>query len=268
MKREGELPAVAVHQLDQSPPPASWRDDLVEVGVVAVVIGAGGVLAGVVLVASGLIATLLSFGVYLAVLLAAVWLPFAILAGMKVRTVTERHRLAWTRSQTERWTLLTMLDADLDGDTDDEEIMAFLRYVRHCYFGGETTAVRAQRMGVAGPVWQRYRNAMIAMAIAQPVDKKGGLGFELRPGVQQMPWPRIERRIRDALLTRARLDIIPSPVYYSRNNPENSTNSGNIESGEGVRKPVTAGKQKAIRDREPVSTLPPDVAIGAIEEWD
>lgn len=257
-------------QFDQTPPPAGWRDDVIEVAITAAVLFAAALVAGIVLIAAGILSTLLSFGFYLLALFILTWLPFAMLGAMKAKSVSERHRLAWTRSQAERWTLLSMLDADMDGDTEADEIAQFVKYARRLWQGMPTTSAEAQRMGIPGPIWQRYRNALLAMGLAEPVGKKGGLGFELRDGVRQTPWPRIEKRIMGALLKRTNLDIMPLPEHYSRNVPAKlGVGGGGDGIGESTDTRTHTQTRKGKRPQvEPVSTLPPDVSVGPLEEWD
>ena len=174
----------------------NWRTDLAEVGVVSVVAGAVGLFIllplALILLPAWMTLWLGLWGVVLITLA-----PFGALAVMTMRKVYDRHDLSRARVEAERRMLLSMwLDIDQDGTLEDEELEAFIRYVRLLWHGGATTASQAQAYGIAGPTWQKYRNALISIGIATAERKRGGTGFFLLPSVKTQPWPTVEKHVR------------------------------------------------------------------------
>lgn len=186
------------------PPAVTWRSDLIQVGIAAVVVLAIGfflVISLAILLRSW---TVLAAGLWLTVLGSLV--PFLILAYMIIRELSDRHMLNRTRVWAESQMLTGWLDMDEDGTLEDDELKAFLDYVRHLHRGGRTTAAEASRLyRIPGPTWQKYRDALITLGYAYADSKRGGIGFELRPSVRSRPWPELEADLTDraGLLVRA-----------------------------------------------------------------
>ena len=179
-----------------SPVLTDWRTDLAEVGVVAAVAGAVGLFIllplALIFIPGWLTLWLGLWGVVLIALA-----PFGALAYMTMRKVYDRHDLMRAEADARKRMLISMwLDIDQDGTLEDEELEAFIRYVRLLWHGGATTASQAQAYGIAGPTWQKYRNALISIGIATAERKRGGTGFFLLPSVKTQPWPTVEKHVR------------------------------------------------------------------------
>ena len=216
------------------PPAVTWRSDLIQV-----VIAAGAVLGfGAFLVIS--LAVLLRSWTVLGV---GLWLtglgsltPFLILAYMIIRELSDRHMLNRTRVWAESQMLTGWLDTDMDGQLEDDELAAFLDYVRHLHRGGRTTAAEASRVyRIPGPTWQKYRDALITLGYAYADSKRGGIGFELRPSVRVRPWPELEADLtkRAGLFVRAQdnpglLITQPQAPKLPRSRPPVTTLPGDL----------------------------------------
>lgn len=186
------------------PPAVTWRSDLIQVAIAAVVVLAIGfflVISLAILLRSW---TVLAAGLWLTVFGSLT--PFLLLAHMIIRELSDRHMLNRTRVWAESQMLTGWLDTDEDGQLEDDELAAFLDYVRHLHRGGRTTAADASRLyRIPGPTWQKYRDALITLGYAYADSKRGGIGFELRPSVRLRPWPELEADLtkRAGLLVRA-----------------------------------------------------------------
>jgi len=237
MKNERTVP---IGQLDQSSPEFSnWRQDLAQAGLGSLAIAAIGVLLLLGLIMAGWWSwTFLMWAVY--VLIVGAMSPIAALGYMSYRAVVQRHRLARERVAAETYRLRSELDLNNDGDTDKTEVLRFLKYVRHIYYGGSTSSTEAERaFKMSFAIWARYRDALVAMGLAMTVGKGPGMGFELHPRVKDAAWGDVERRIRDALLGRISLDITEKSASSVPQNQRKLTASNSTESGEGVKERIT-----------------------------
>lgn len=192
MKRDTALPEVMAYQ---TPPTQAtpWRNELARVGIVAgVMFVIGAFLTGTCVivwrswdtVAAGAWLTLLAVFSYLA------WYAYNLHADN-----TARRRLDLARMDAER-AALTMLDTNADGQADAGEVETFVNYVRRVHRGERSTAAHAQAQGIAGPDWTRYKDWLIAQGYANPVQRRGGTGYTLKPSVLRTPWPKLERDLR------------------------------------------------------------------------
>lgn len=236
-----DLAAPPIGQLDQtSPELSSWRDDLAQAGLGSVAVIVFGVVLAIGLLLTGVRAGVVYIALaYLTVVAAA--LPIVALGAMAMAVVWHRNRLARERVTAEVNRLRSELDLDANGTVSTAEMEAFLRYVRHLYHGGETTAKEAQRIKVAPAVWQKYRDAIIALGMADEVNRQGGPGFAMREGFHRAGWQKIERYIR----TRLSGDlVIAGPMtaenHYSLNVPSESEKPPKTPKGKGAKhEPIT-----------------------------
>lgn len=259
-----EMPVAPV--VDQtSPQMADWRSDLAETAIVAGAVGFLTLLIGIALVVIGTIQTLAGFATFLFVLVALVYIPFAVLAVFKVRSVVERNRLSTSRSRTERRLLdgLVLPDLDDSGSVDEQELQKFLEYVRHMYLGGDTTADAARRkFKLTGPEWQQFRDAMVSLGLAFIVKKKGGEGFEFNPRARLVPYRKLEAHIR-----RRYLPVLPYTPMSELSGPSN-VHSPNVHGKMTLKNEPRSGEVQTYA-HEPITTLPPDTATGdeTEDEW-
>lgn len=242
-----DVATVPIGQLDQSAPELSnWRLDVAQAGLGSVAVVVAGVVLAIGLLLAGvrntMVFVLLAYGV---VVLAAA--PFVVLGAMSVSVVWHRNRLARERVGAEVYRLRSELDLDTSGAVSNDELLAFLRYLRHLYHGGATTASEAQRIKVPGAVWQRYRQAIVALGMADEVNRQGGPGFAMREGFHRASWQSIERYVRSRLSGDL---VIAGPMrledHYSLNVP-----------GENEKAPRSP-KGKRGAKREPVTTIDDD----------
>lgn len=143
-------------------------------------------------------------------------LPWLALAWLHLENVNDRHALDRERNAAERRLLVgKWLDTNRNGQVEDTEMAAFLRYVRALYDGKPTTAAQAQDLNVPGPVWQKYRNVLITIGLARRIRKRGGDGFDLHRGVYKLPWQQIEAHIRERAGLLVRTEPGPDMVIMS-----------------------------------------------------
>lgn len=200
-------------ELYQTPPTpeVDWRQELARVGVVAGVAGGVGVFATVT--------AALLFGAAIETTKFFVWgtfllalLPFVVHAASIAVDIASRWKLDQARMSSERRSLIETFDTDASGRVDDAEIKAFVDYVRALHRGERTTSNHAQeRHGVAGSTWQGYKDWLVKHGYAVPANRRGGVGFELKPSVRATPWRKIEASIRRRLESSGELGNVELP---------------------------------------------------------
>lgn len=194
-------------ELYQTPPTVEvdWRQELARVGVisaVAFVIGLFATFTALLFGATFEVAKFVLWGTFLLALL-----PFVVHAVSIAVDIASRFKLDQARMGSERRSLLETFDTDKSGRVDDAEIKAFIDYVRALHRGERTTSNHAQeRHGVAGSTWQGYKDWLIKHGYAVPANRRGGVGFELKPSVRATPWRKIEASLRRRLESNAGFD--------------------------------------------------------------
>lgn len=191
MKRDTALPEV----IYQTPPTQAqpWHNELARVGMVAgTMFVVGAFLTGTAVIVWRSWETV-GVGLWLTVLAIVAYIAYY---AYRIHSdVSARHALDMARMCAEQ-DALTMLDTNADGKADDGEVEAFINYVRRVQRGERSTAAHAQAQGVAGPEWTRYKDWLIRNGYADPVQRRGGQGFVLKPSVMRTPWPKLERDLR------------------------------------------------------------------------
>ena len=195
MKRDAPIPAetMAYYQT-----PATqvqpWRAELARIGVVAgtmFVVGAFLTGTSVILWRSWQVVGIGAWLTGLAIVAYLLWYAWRVHSD-----VSARHNLDLARMYAEQGALYAV-DVNQDGQADQGEIDTLINYVRRLHRGESTTASYAQAtMGIAGPDWQDYRTWLVSHGYANPVNRRGGTGFALKPSVLRTPWPKLERDLR------------------------------------------------------------------------
>lgn len=178
--------------------PSTWRADLARIGIVSGVVFVLGAFATGTSVIFWRSWETVGIGLWLTVLLALA--PLAIYAVRTYNDIAARHALDLARMDAEREALLTnYLDTNDDGKVKDAEIDRFIEYARRLHHppGAPTTAAYAQTLGISGPDWQDYRDALIGYGYAHTVRNRGGQGFRLNDSVLRTPWPKLEKAMRE-----------------------------------------------------------------------
>lgn len=181
------------------------RLDMTEACVIAAVLIAGFLLLLLpVLGWYGIVDSLRDLGGFALIALVVSYLPFAALAAMKTHALIERHRLATTRSRTERESLnsLLRLDQNKDGKVDEDELGAFITYAKRLHGGFPATAAAAATLGISGPTWQAYRDELLALGAAFSIRRQGGEGFGLTARTMSAPFEQLKAAIVKAHASR------------------------------------------------------------------
>lgn len=177
--------------------PSTWRADLARIGIVSGVVFVLGAFATGTSVIFWRSWETVGIGLWLTVLLALA--PLAWYALRTYNDVSARHALDLARMDAEREALFAnYLDTDDDGQVKQPEIDRFVEYARKLHHppGAPTTAAYAQTLGISGPDWQDYRDALIGYGYAHTVRNRGGQGFRLNDSVLRTPWPKMEQELR------------------------------------------------------------------------
>lgn len=194
LRRDAPLPAEAMAYY-QTPRTQEqpWRNELARVGIVAgVMFVAGAFVTGTAVIFWRSWDTVAA-GAWLTGLAIVAYIAFYAY-GLHTDS-TARRRLDLARMDAEH-AALQMLDTNADGKADDSEVETFIAYVMRLHRGERSTAASAQAQGVAGPEWTRYKDWLIANGYANPVQRRGGTGFALKPSVMRTPWPKLEQNLR------------------------------------------------------------------------
>ncbi len=188
-------PAEMAYYQTPATAPSTWRADLARIGIVSGVAFVLGTFATGTAVIFWRSWQTVGVGMWLTVLLSLV--PLAVYAVRTYTDVSARHALDQARMYAEHDALLTAIDTNDDGTADAAEVEAFVNYVRRLHRGDPSTAAYAQqKAGIAGPDWTDYKNWLIAKGYADPIRRRGGSGFVLKPSVLKTPWPKLEQQLR------------------------------------------------------------------------
>lgn len=178
--------------------PSTWRADLIKIGINAGIVGVVGIF---------LVISLYLLTKDLQIVGAGIWLTGLAIVGYLVwyawgnhTDMQARRNLDLARMYAEQEALYAgKLDVDDDGAVKQPEIDRFVEYARRLHHppGAPTTAAYAQTLGISGPDWQDYRDALIGYGYAHTVKNRGGPGFRLNDSVLRTPWPKLEKAMRE-----------------------------------------------------------------------
>lgn len=188
-------PAEMAYYQTPATAPSTWRADLARIGIISGIVG----IAGLFLVVSLYLLTrdlrIVGAGIWLTGLAIVAYLLWY--GAQSHLDLTARQRLDRARMYAEE-DALAAFDTNQDGKVDASEVDAFIAYVERIHRPGTptTAAYAQQQMGIAGPAWTGYKDWLIRNGYADPVRRRGGDGFVLKPSVLKTPWPKLEAQLR------------------------------------------------------------------------